>query len=71
MPSIGANRYASIRFGEGFSIEVFNEDRGDFVSLHQLSSGTNDLFVLIFQLVLLTGLWRSRRPQSQSLFVLG
>jgi DNA repair exonuclease SbcCD ATPase subunit len=69
MPQVTSGRYASVRFGEGFHIEVFNEDRGDFVPLHQLSSGTNDLFVLIFQLVLLRGFMESRQLSSHFIFL--
>jgi DNA repair exonuclease SbcCD ATPase subunit len=69
MPILTSDRYASIRFGDDFSIEAFNGDRGDFVPLAQLSSGTNDLFVLIFQLILLRGFMDSRGHASHFIFL--
>ena len=69
MPKITADRYASIRFNENFSIEVYSDDRGDFVPLHQLSSGTNDLFVLMFQIILLQGFMSARKHDQHFLFL--
>ena len=69
MPKITADRYTSIRFNENFGIEVFSSDRGDFVPLHQLSSGTNDPFVLIFQIILLQGFMSSRQHDQHFLFL--
>lgn len=69
MPIITSERYASIRFGENFEIEVFSEERGDFVPLGQLSSGTNDLFVLVFQIVLLQGFMDAREHDQHFIFL--
>lgn len=69
MPKITSDRYASIRFNEAFGIEVFSEDRGDFVPLHQLSSGTNDLFVLLYQIILLQGFMDARSHDQHFLFL--
>ena len=69
MPKITDDRYAAIRLGPNFEIEVFSEERGDFVPLHQLSSGTNDLFVLIFQMVLVQGFMDAREHDEHFLFL--
>jgi DNA repair exonuclease SbcCD ATPase subunit len=69
MPELTSERYASIRFNDEFSIEVFSDERGDFVPLHQLSSGTNDLFVLLFQMILLQGFMSSRKHDFHFLFL--
>jgi recombinational DNA repair ATPase RecF len=69
MPKITEDRYSSIRLNEKFGIEVFSEDRGDFVPLHQLSSGTNDLFVLMFQIILLQGFMSARQHDQHFLFL--
>ena len=69
MPIITAERYQSIRFDNNFQLEVFSEDRGDFVPLHLLSSGTNDLFQLIYQITLLQGFMESRGHNAHFLFL--
>lgn len=69
MPIITAERYQSIRFDDQFQLEVFSEDRGDFVPLHHLSSGTNDLFQLIYQVTLLQGFMESRGHDAHFLFL--
>jgi hypothetical protein len=69
MPKITNDRYASIRLGKNFEIEVFSEERGDFVPLHHLSSGTNDLFVLIFQMILVQGFMDAREHDKHFLFL--
>lgn len=52
MPEITQERYRSVKLDKNFKIHVFSEDRSDFVQLEQLSSGTNDLFMLILQIFL-------------------
>lgn len=69
MPKITQDRYAAIRLRQNFEIEVFSDERGDFVSLSQLSSGTNDLFILIFQMVLVQGFMDSREINEHFLFL--
>lgn len=69
MPIITAERYQSIRFDDNFQLEVFSEDRGDFVPLHHLSSGTNDLFQLVYQVTLLQAFMESRGHDGHFLFL--
>jgi DNA repair protein SbcC/Rad50 len=52
LPVITNDRYRSVKLDKNFKIHVFSEDRSDFVSLEQLSSGTNDLLMLVLQIFL-------------------
>ena len=52
LPIITSNRYRSVKMDDHFRIHVFSEDRSDFVPLDQLSSGTNDLLMLVLQIFL-------------------
>lgn len=52
LPLVTSDRYRSIKIVDGFKLNVFSEERNDFVPLAQLSSGTNDLFILLLQIVL-------------------
>ncbi|MBF0198158.1 MAG: hypothetical protein HQL32_10615, partial [Planctomycetes bacterium] len=69
LPKITSERYGSIKISEEYRIQVFSEERGDFVPLEHLSSGTNDLFVLILQIMLVHGFLESRNIEQHFLFL--
>jgi len=69
MPKLTQERYGAVRVSDHFELEVFSEERGDFVSLRLLSSGTNDLFNLIFQTLLLQAFMEARQLQHHFLFL--
>lgn len=69
LPKITSDRYASVKMDENFKIRVFSDERNDFVPLEQLSSGTNDLFILIFQIILTHGFMESKKVDDHFIFL--
>ena len=69
MPQLTEERYGAVRVSDQFNLEVFSEERGDFVNLRSLSSGTNDLFNLVFQIILIQGFMESRAQGEHYLFL--
>lgn len=69
LPAMTDRRYASVRLDEDFRLMVFSDERGDFVPLSQLSSGTHDLMILLMQLILIHGFAQSRGMAGHFLFL--
>lgn len=69
MPLLTEERYGAVRVSDSYDLEVFSDERGDFVKLRSLSSGTNDLFNLIFQVILLKAFMESRDLKDHFLFL--
>lgn len=69
LPRITQARYNSVRLDEDYNIHVFSEERSDFVPLKQLSSGTHDLLLLLFQLILTNGFLESHNLDRHFLFL--
>jgi DNA repair exonuclease SbcCD ATPase subunit len=69
MPRLTQERYGAVRVSDNFDLEVFSDERGDFVPLQLLSSGTNDLFNLIFQSLLIQAFMESRKLDHHFLFL--
>lgn len=69
LTTVTAGRYSAVKFDEQFHLLVFSEDRGDFVPLANLSSGTHDLLVLLYQLLLVHGAMQAREIDAHTIFL--
>lgn len=69
LPRLTADRYRDVRVENDLEIKVFSSDKNDFLSLHELSGGTNEALSLALRLAVSQTLVTSRSRQAQFVFL--
>jgi DNA repair exonuclease SbcCD ATPase subunit len=69
LPRLTAGRYRDVRVENDLEIKVFSSEKNDFLSLHELSGGTNEALCLALRLAVSQTLVTSRSRQTQFVFL--
>jgi len=68
VPRLTSGRYREIRIDANLDLKVFSSDKGDFLSLHELSGGTSEAIHLAIRLAASHLLASARMKQAQFVF---
>jgi hypothetical protein len=69
LPRLTSDRYREVKVEESLEIKVFSSEKSDFLSLYELSGGTNEALSLALRLALSQTLVASRMRQAQFVFL--
>lgn len=65
LPRLTAGRYRDVRVEEDLAVKVYSSDKNDFLSIHELSGGTNEALSLALRLAISQALVAARTRQAQ------
>ena len=69
LPPLTSGRYAEVRVESDLEIKVYSTEKNDFLSLHELSGGTNEALSLALRLAVSQALVTARMRQPQFVFL--
>jgi uncharacterized protein YhaN len=69
LPRLTSGRYRDVRVEEDLEIKVFSSDKNDFLSIHELSGGTNEALCLALRLAMSQAFVEARTRQAQFVFL--
>lgn len=69
LPRLTSGRYRDVRVEDDLEIKVFSSDKNDFLSIHELSGGTNEALCLALRLAVSQAFVEARTRQAQFVFL--